>query len=108
MFGLSSAELLVVGLVAILVLGPDKLPGAARAAGRFYVYLSRMLTEARAVLKTEIYLANLDQPPTKRRTPAPPALDSGEPAPAEKPVPPTAAASAEPGNESPSPDPYKF
>ena len=99
MFGLSSAELLVVGLVAILVLGPDKLPGAARAAGRFYVYLSRILAEARAVLKTEIDLANLDQqPPAKRRPPAPPAPDSEEPAPAEKPAPPVNA--AEPDGES--------
>jgi len=93
MFGLSGAELLVVGLVAILVLGPDKLPGAARAAGRFYAHLSRMMTEARAVLKTEIDLA--DQPaPAKRQPPVPPALDANGPAPAEKPA-------AEPGNESP-------
>ena len=98
MFGFSSAELLVVGLVAILVLGPDKLPGAARAAGRFYMHLSRILAEARAVLKTQIDLANLDQqPPTKRQPSASPELDSGEPASAEKP----AVTAAEPGNESP-------
>ena len=102
MFGLSSAEILIVGLVAILVLGPDKLPGAARAAGRFYVYLSRMLAEARAVLKTEIDLANLgQQPPTKRQPSAPTALDSGKPTPPEKSASPVT--TAKPDNESPSP-----
>ena len=104
MFGLSSAELLVVGLVALVVLGPDKLPEAARKAGRFYVYLSRMLAEARTVLKTEIDIATLgQQPPATRQPPAPPVLDPGEPASVENPAPP--ATTAEPGNESPPPIP---
>ena len=33
MFGISFSELLLVGLVALLVLGPERLPGAARTAG---------------------------------------------------------------------------
>lgn len=33
MFNFSFGELLVIGVIALLVLGPDKLPGAARTAG---------------------------------------------------------------------------
>ncbi|MBA4273726.1 MAG: twin-arginine translocase subunit TatB, partial [Pseudomonas sp.] len=33
MFGISFSELLLVGLIALLVLGPERLPGAARTAG---------------------------------------------------------------------------
>lgn len=34
MFNVGGGEILVILLVALLVLGPDKLPGAARSAGR--------------------------------------------------------------------------
>ena len=34
MFGISFSELLLVGLVALLVLGPERLPGAARTASK--------------------------------------------------------------------------
>jgi sec-independent protein translocase protein TatB len=34
MFGLSLGELLLIAVVALLVVGPDKLPGAARAIGK--------------------------------------------------------------------------
>ena len=39
MFGISFSELLLIGLVALLVLGPERLPGAARtvAMGGFAV-----------------------------------------------------------------------
>ena len=39
---LGGAELLVILLVALLVLGPDKLPGAARSVGRGLSQLRRM------------------------------------------------------------------
>jgi sec-independent protein translocase protein TatB len=35
MFNIGTGELLVIGLVALIVLGPDKLPQAARQLGRF-------------------------------------------------------------------------
>jgi sec-independent protein translocase protein TatB len=34
-FDVSFVELLVIGVVALIVLGPEKLPGAARTAGTF-------------------------------------------------------------------------
>lgn len=60
MFGIGWAELVVIGIVALLVVGPEKLPEAARAAGRIYGYIYRTLTEARASIKAEVDLATLD------------------------------------------------
>ena len=54
MFGVGWGEVLVAGLVALLVLGPDKLPEAARNAGRVYGRLHRLMAEARAALETEL------------------------------------------------------
>ena len=39
---LGGAEILVILLVALLVLGPDKLPGAARSVGRGLSHLRRL------------------------------------------------------------------
>lgn len=60
MFGIGWAELVVIGVVALLVVGPEKLPEAARAAGRIYGYVYRTLTEARASIKAEVDLAELE------------------------------------------------
>ncbi len=35
MFDIGFLELLLIGVLALLVLGPERLPGAARTAGRF-------------------------------------------------------------------------
>ena len=61
MFGISWGEVMVVGLVAFLILGPDKLPEAARTIGRAYGRLNRLLTEAREAIKSEIDLTDLKQ-----------------------------------------------
>lgn len=45
MFELSFAELLVIGVVALLVLGPDELPNALRAVMRFFKSLRRLVEE---------------------------------------------------------------
>ena len=62
MFGIGWGEVLVAGLVALMVLGPDKLPEAARTAGQLYGRLQRFMAEARIALKTEIDLTGLDRP----------------------------------------------
>ena len=36
MFDLGFTEILVIGVVALVVLGPEKMPEVARAAGRFF------------------------------------------------------------------------
>ena len=44
MFNVGTPELLVILLVALIVLGPDKLPDAARKVGRFVAEVRRMST----------------------------------------------------------------
>jgi sec-independent protein translocase protein TatB len=46
-FGVSFPELLVLGTVALLVLGPDKLPGMLRTMGQWVAKLRRLTTEVR-------------------------------------------------------------
>jgi len=54
MFGISFSELLLVGLVALLVLGPERLPGAARAAGLWVGRLKRSFNAIKAEVEREI------------------------------------------------------
>jgi len=41
LFGIGWMEMLVIGLVALVVVGPERLPQAARTVGNFVGYLSR-------------------------------------------------------------------
>ncbi|MDZ5604158.1 Sec-independent protein translocase protein TatB [Pseudomonas sp. RP23018S] len=54
MFGISFGELLLVGLVALLVLGPDRLPGAARTAGLWIGRLKRSFNSIKMEVEREI------------------------------------------------------
>jgi sec-independent protein translocase protein TatB len=50
MFDIGFAEILLVGLVALLVLGPERLPGAVRTAGLWIGRLKRSVS----AIKTEV------------------------------------------------------
>ncbi|WP_339494832.1 Sec-independent protein translocase protein TatB [Pseudomonas sp. RA_105y_Pfl2_P56] len=54
MFGISFTELLLVGLVALLVLGPERLPGAARTAGLWVGRLKRSFNAIKQEVEREI------------------------------------------------------
>jgi sec-independent protein translocase protein TatB len=54
MFGISFSELLLVGLVALLVLGPERLPGAARTAGLWVGRLKRSFNAIKQEVEREI------------------------------------------------------
>ena len=54
MFGISVSELLLVGLVALLVLGPERLPGAARTAGLWVGRLKRSFNAIKQEVEREI------------------------------------------------------
>jgi len=54
MFGISFSELLLVGLVALLVLGPERLPGAARTAGLWVGRLKRSFNAIKMEVEREI------------------------------------------------------
>ena len=53
MFGISFSELLLVGLVALLVLGPERLPGAARTAGLWIGRLKRSFNALKQEVERE-------------------------------------------------------
>jgi sec-independent protein translocase protein TatB len=54
MLALSFSELLLVGLVALLVLGPERLPGAARTAGLWVGRLKRSFNAIKQEVEREI------------------------------------------------------
>ena len=54
MFGMGWPEIFVVGVVAMLVFGPDKLPDFARQAGKFVRTARRMVENAKDDLGREM------------------------------------------------------
>lgn len=54
MFGISFGELLLVALIALLVLGPERLPGAARTAGLWIGRLKRSFNAIKSEVEREI------------------------------------------------------
>lgn len=54
MFGISVSELLLVALVALSALGPERLPGAARIAGHWIGRLKRSFNAVKQEVEREI------------------------------------------------------
>ena len=54
MFGMGWPEILMIGMVGVIVFGPDKLPDLARQAGRFIRTVRRMAENAKNDLGREI------------------------------------------------------
>jgi Tat protein translocase TatB subunit len=72
MFGLGFQELLVIGILALLILGPKKLPELARTVGK----VVREFQRAADDMKKEINAAALeDEPLGKAHSPKPAASD---------------------------------
>jgi len=59
MFDIGFSELLLVGLVALLVLGPERLPVAARTAGQWMAKVKRTVSQLQAQVESEIGAAEL-------------------------------------------------
>lgn len=63
MFGIDSAELIIVALAALIFIGPKELPGALRAAGRYIAHFraqARHLTGGFGTLMREAELAEME------------------------------------------------
>lgn len=60
MFNVGGPELIVIAVVALIVLGPDKLPGALRQAGQFMGELRRLSSGFQTDLRTAIADAERD------------------------------------------------
>ena len=54
MFDIGYGELLLIAIVALLVLGPDKLPGALRTAGLWIAKFRRSFDKVRAEIEQEV------------------------------------------------------
>ena len=67
MFGIGMPELLVILVVALVVLGPKRLPELARTLGKAMAEFRRSTTE----IMDELQTAQLDDTRPKRRAPAP-------------------------------------
>jgi len=55
MFDIGFSELVVIGLIALIVLGPKRLPEVARTAGRWLGKLRRFVAEVKQDLDREIH-----------------------------------------------------
>lgn len=83
MFGISSFEFLVILLVALVVVGPDKMPGIIRRVTKLVSEFRRVKTDFHRTVNLE--LANLElaeQSPKKQ-----PLAEGAKPEPAERPAP---------------------
>ncbi|HKM36688.1 MAG TPA: Sec-independent protein translocase protein TatB [Thiopseudomonas sp.] len=54
MFDIGFSELILIGIVALLVLGPDRLPGAARVAGMWVGRLKRGFNSVKEDVEREL------------------------------------------------------
>lgn len=61
MFDVGLSELLVIGLVALIVLGPKRLPEMARAAGRWTARIRRFVSEVKSDFDRELHNAELSE-----------------------------------------------
>ncbi len=56
MFGLSFTEVLIIAVLALVLLGPDQLPSAARTAGKWMREFRRATEDLKDQIETEIYV----------------------------------------------------
>jgi sec-independent protein translocase protein TatB len=61
MFGIGFDEFLLIVIIAILFLGPDKLPEAMVKLGRFIKSVKKVMNEAKNSIETEIKIADLKE-----------------------------------------------
>lgn len=61
MFDVGFSELILLGIVALVVLGPEKLPHAARMAGAWLGKIKRTVIDIQAEIEKEVSAAELKQ-----------------------------------------------
>ena len=61
MFGMGFTEILMIAIVAILFLGPDKLPDAMVKVAKFVKGAKNALTEAKTAIDSEIKISELKE-----------------------------------------------
>ncbi len=61
MFGIGSTEILIICVVALLVIGPQKLPGFLRTLGKGLAEFKRMSSDVKSTLDQEIQRADIEE-----------------------------------------------
>ena len=59
MFDISFTELMIIGAVALVVIGPERLPRVARTAGHFLGRFQRYVAQVKSDISREMELAEL-------------------------------------------------
>lgn len=61
MFDIAFSELIVIGIVALIVIGPDKLPKVARTAGHLLGRAQRYVNDVKSDISNELRLEELQK-----------------------------------------------
>jgi len=72
MFDIGPGELVLVAIIGLLVLGPQRLPKVAAEIGKWVGRARRTATQLRRQLEREIELSEIENPPPPSPPPAPP------------------------------------
>lgn len=91
MFDVGFTELVLLFVIGLLVLGPERLPKVASEIGRWVARARRTATQLRRQLEREIELAEVIQPPKPSPRPTPAPTPTAQEAPHEPPSEQTAA-----------------
>ena len=59
MFDIGFLEMIVIGIISLLVLGPERLPGAARAAGKWIGKAKRMVSQFSSEIDKQLEIDEL-------------------------------------------------
>ena len=59
MFDIGFSELLLIGVVALVVIGPERLPGVARTLGHLFGRMQRYVNEVKSDIQREVELDEL-------------------------------------------------
>lgn len=59
MFGMGFVEILIIAIVAIIFLGPEKLPGAMVDIAKFFRSVKRTVSSAKSTFENELHVSEL-------------------------------------------------
>jgi sec-independent protein translocase protein TatB len=60
-FGVGFSEMLVIGMVGLVVIGPERMPGLARTAGALFGRAQRYINKLKADIESEVDLDELNR-----------------------------------------------
>jgi len=68
MFDLGFSQLIVIAVVLLIVVGPERLPGVARTAGHLFGRMQRYITDVKADIRREMQVDELKKLQEQART----------------------------------------